>query len=107
MIERFSLIVAQDFPLLWTSIEQQESARGGVSGEHCEHGPLVLRSEMEQAVPTENPIKTPEKRECLHLGHDPLMFGHTLATQVDERWRRIYPGHKQFMLDKMKCDGLS
>lgn len=57
MIERFSLKVAQDFPLLWTGIEQEKSARGGVSGEHREHGPLVFRSEVEKAVPTEQPIK--------------------------------------------------
>jgi hypothetical protein len=78
-----------------------------VSGEHSEHGSLMLRGEMEKAVPTENPIKAPRKRECLHLGHNPLLLRHTLAAQGDERRRRIHPGHKQSMLDKMKRDGHS
>ncbi|GCE21027.1 hypothetical protein KDK_48270 [Dictyobacter kobayashii] len=63
MIEWFSLIVAQDFTLRGTGIEQQESARGGVSSEHREHGSLVIRGEVEKAVPTEKPIKALRKRE--------------------------------------------
>lgn len=107
MIERFSVIAAQAFPLLWTCIEQEESARGGVSGEHREHGPLVIRCEVEEAVPTEKPIKALRKRDRLHLCDDPLVLWHALAAQGDERWRCVHTRHTQAMLDKMQRNGHS
>src|SRR5262249_17487845 len=104
MVEGFTPILANRLAVPWACIEHQESGRSCVGGEDVEHVPLIVGLEEEIAVPPENPVKAPMKRDCSHIRHHPLLLRHPLSTERDESRRGIDAGDTQSMLHKMVRD---
>ena len=63
MVERISSIAANALPVSRPGIEHQDRRSGGMCRKHLEHGTLIVRLEMEKAVPGERTGKLPSERK--------------------------------------------
>lgn len=52
--------------------------------EHGEHGALIVRAQVEQAVPGQNAGKVLVQGQTAHVGIDPLLLGKALATLIQQ-----------------------
>jgi len=60
-------------------VKHQHGAPRGVSSEDREYGGLVVRLQVEEAVPGEQAVETRVEAERPHVGDDPTPGGHPLA----------------------------
>ena len=77
MIERIAAIRADCLAMIKARIEDQNSGGRRVQGEYLEHRLLVLVPEMKEAVPSQDPLKSPTKGQRSHIAYDPFLIRHS------------------------------
>ena len=105
MIERVAAVAADGLAIARAAIEHQDRRRGAVRGEHLEHETLIVRLEVKEAVPGQDAVEPGAKREGAHVGDDPRLIRHPLATEGDQRRRGIDARHPQTRANHMRGDG--
>ena len=72
VIQRFAAVVSNRLAVRWSGIEHQDSGRRSMRGERSQHGSLVVMREKEITIPGKDTVKAFAKRQCSHIGDDPL-----------------------------------
>ena len=76
MVQRIASIKADCLAMIKAGIEHQNSGWRCVQGKYLKHRLLVLVPEMEEAVPCQDPLKSPIKVQGSHIAYDPFLIGH-------------------------------
>src|SRR4051794_29460978 len=73
--------------------------------EDREHLPLVLGTEVKEAIPSQDAVETPIQRQRTHVCYEPSLVRKTFFAHADEGWRRIDAGHLAALLDQLRAIG--
>ena len=76
MVQRIASIRADCLTVIKAGIEHQNSGWRCVQRKYLKHRLLLLVPEMEEAVPSQDPLKSPTKGQRSHIAYDPLLTRH-------------------------------
>ncbi len=76
-----------------------------MSGENGEHRLLIFTTQVKEAVPCQNALKSPTQFQGSHICDDPLLIGKTTPGQFDERGSRIDACDVETLIDEIACNG--
>ena len=92
MIQRLAFKTSDRLSVRGTDCKHQSCARRDVLPKNRKHLPLVVRAQVEETVPRNDPVEWPSKRERAHVGHDPFVRRETIPAEIDQGGRRVHPG---------------
>jgi len=76
MVQRIASIRTDSLAMTKACIEHQNGCWRSMHGKYLKHRSLVLVPEMEEAVPSQYPLKSPTKGQGSHIADDPFLIGH-------------------------------
>src|SRR5258708_29572497 len=107
VVKRLAAEISDCLAMRRAAGEHQGGIRRGVFSENGKHPALILRAEMEIAVPCENAAKRPAQRQRPHVRDDPLLAWKMALADVDERRRGVHARDIVTRFDEITGDGLA
>lgn len=84
MIERLAFISSDCFPMRRPAGEHEGCIQFSMLSENRKHSALIFRTQVEEAVPRQNTIKTPIQRQHSHVRDDPILIRETGLAHANE-----------------------
>jgi hypothetical protein len=104
VIQRLAFKTSDRLSVCGTACKHQSCARRGVLPKNRKHLPLVVRAQVEETVPRNDPVEWPSERERAHVGHDPFVRRETIPAEIDQGGRRVHPGDVVSGFDQIAGD---
>ena len=79
--------------MCWSRVEHDDRPLDSMGSKDRKHASLIIRCEMEKAIPGEDAIEPFAYRQRPHVGNDPILIWQTLATEREHGGRGINPCH--------------
>ena len=105
MVQRIASIGTDCLAMTKAGIEHQNGGWGSVHGKYFKHRSLILVPEMEEAVPSQYPLKSPTKGQRSHIADDPFLIRHPSLAQRYEGRRAVHAGDVKTMRNHVKRNG--
>jgi hypothetical protein len=106
VIQRFASISSNRLAARRAAGEHERSTRTGVFRENRKHPTLVIRTKVKEAIPCQNAVEPPSRRQRAHISDAPGMKGEMLLTNSDEFGRGVDARNYVPFPDQISGDGL-